>query len=250
MWLEEAYEISKESDFDMLDESIRGQVPKGYFKQITLSLNPWSDRHFIKKRFFDTKSPDILAITTNYKCNEFLDEADRSYFEQMKERNPRRYRVAGLGEWGVTEGLVFENWKEQDFDVDYILSQKGIREVYGLDWGYSHDPTALFCGLVDRQNKRLYVFDEMYRVGLSNERIAESIKELEKNKKTIRADSSEPKSIARLQELGLFGVKAARKGADSIRHGIDALQDYEIIIHPRCVNFITGQVWSVYRQAS
>lgn len=239
MWLEEAYEISKESDFDMLDESIRGQVPKGYFKQITLSLNPWSDRHFIKKRFFDTKSPDILAITTNYKCNEFLDEADRSYFEQMKERNPRRYRVAGLGEWGVTEGLVFENWKEQDFDVDYILSQKGIREVYGLDWGYSHDPTALFCGLVDRQNKRLYVFDEMYRVGLSNERIAESIKELGYNKKTIRADSSEPKSIARLQELGLFGVKAARKGADSIRHGIDALQDYEIIIHPRCVNFIT-----------
>ena len=61
----------------MLDESIRGVVPEGLFKQITLTLNPWNERHWIKKRFFDRKSPDIMAMTTNYMCNEWLDDADR-----------------------------------------------------------------------------------------------------------------------------------------------------------------------------
>lgn len=102
LWLEECYEITSETDFDMLDESIRGEVPEGLFKQITLTFNPWSDRHWLKKKFFDVKDdPDILALTTNYKCNEWLDEADRRNFERMKKSNPRRYRVAGLGEWGI-----------------------------------------------------------------------------------------------------------------------------------------------------
>lgn len=80
LWIEEAYEIMSEDDFNMLDESIRGQVPDGLFKQITLTLNPWNDRHWIKKRFFDTEDKDILAITTNYKCNEWLDESDLKVF--------------------------------------------------------------------------------------------------------------------------------------------------------------------------
>ena len=92
---------------------------------------------------------DILAKTTNYLCNEFLDESDLRLFERMKAENPRRYRVAGLGEWGISEGLIYENWEEKEFDVQEILNNiPDIESSFGLDFGYTNDPTALFCGLI------------------------------------------------------------------------------------------------------
>lgn len=239
VWIEEAYEITKEEDFDTLDESIRGIVPPGYFKQITLTFNPWNEKHWIKARFFDPpKSDDVLAQTTNYLCNEFLDAADLAKFDWMKERNTRRYQVAGLGNWGITDGLVFENWEEIEFNIDDIRVQPGIKSVFGLDWGYTNDPSTLFCGLVDTKKKILYVFDEMYKTGMSNESIATEIKRMGYAREVIRADSAEPKSIDRLRELGISRITSARKGPDSVRNGIDALQDYKIIVHPRCVNFL------------
>ena len=113
LWVEEAYEVDSEDSFNMLDESIRGEIPKetGLFKQITLTFNPWSESHWMKARFFDAEpDPDILAMTTNYTCNEWLDEADLKVFETMKEQNPTRYKVAGLGDWGIDGGQVFEEW--------------------------------------------------------------------------------------------------------------------------------------------
>lgn len=238
-WLEEAYEITNEDDFNMLDESIRGEVPEGLFKQWRITFNPWNERHFLKKSFFDAApNPDILAITTNYMCNEWLDESDIRMFEDMKKRNPRRYAVAGLGGWGIVDGLVYENWKEEAFDLDEIRKQPGIVSCFGLDWGYTNDPTALFCGLLDRENKRLFVFDEMYEKGMSNRRIADRVQEMGYGKERITADSAEPKSIDELKSLGLR-VKAAKKGRDSVQNGIQWIQDLEIIIHPQCTNFLT-----------
>ena len=107
-WCEEAYEIPSKADFDMVDDTIRGEVPDGYFKQITITFNPWSHTTWLKKEFFDRDpDPDYLAMTTNYMCNEWLDEADLRRFERMKEENPDRYRVAGLGDWGVTGNTIF-----------------------------------------------------------------------------------------------------------------------------------------------
>lgn len=241
LWIEEAYEIGNEADFNMLDESIRGAIPEetGLFKQIVITLNPWNEHHWIKKRFFDTEDDQTLALTTNYLCNEFLDDADKKVFEFMKKNNPRRYRVAGLGEWGIVDGLIFENWEEKAFDINKIRGQQGIKSVFGLDFGYTNDPTALFCGLIDQNNKILYVFDEMYQNGMSNEKIAEKVISMGYSKEKIRADSAEPKSIDRLYDLGLYRITRARKGKDSINNGIDYLQDYKILIHPRCTNFIT-----------
>ena len=240
-WMEEAYEIGNEADFDMLNESIRGAIPKetGLFKQITLTLNPWNEHHWIKKRFFDAPDEETLALTTNYLCNEWLDEADRRTFEEMRIRNPRRYKVAGLGEWGIVDGLIYENWEEKAFSIDEIRGLKGIKSVFGLDFGYTNDPSALFCGLIDTKGRTLWVFDEMYREGLSNEAIAREVEGMGYAKERIRADSAEPKSIDRLKELGLTRIRKARKGKDSVSNGIDYLQDYHIIIHPRCVNFLT-----------
>lgn len=237
-WLEEAYEVMSEDDFRMLDESIRGEVPKGLFKQWTITFNPWNEHHWLKKRFFDNPDEDTLALTTNYMCNEWLDASDIRMFESMKLNNPRRYAVAGLGGWGIVDGLVYENWKEEAFDLDEIRRQPGMVSVFGLDFGYTNDPSTLFCGLLDKQNKRLFVFDEMYAKGMSNKRIADTVKEMGYGKEHITADSAEPKSIDELKSLGLR-VKAAMKGKDSIKNGIQWIQDLEIIIHPKCVNFLT-----------
>ena len=241
-WLEEAYEVMKEDDFNILDESIRGEVPEGLFKQWTITFNPWNEHHFLKKRFFDAPpDPDILAITTNYMCNEWLDAADIKVFEDMKKRNPRRYAVAGLGGWGIVDGLVYENWKEEAFDHttdEFKKEHPNLISCFGLDFGYTNDPSTLFCGLLDLKEKRLFVFDEMYEKGLSNKRIAETVQAMGYGKERITADSAEPKSIDELKSLGLR-VRAATKGKDSIKNGIQWIQDLEIIIHPRCVNFIT-----------
>ena len=240
LWIEEAYEIGSEADFDTLDESIRGEMPPGLFKQITLTFNPWNEHHWMKKRFFDAPTdPDILAMTTNYLCNEWLDAADKKVFETMKTNNPRRYRVAGLGDWGIVDGLVYENWEEHLFSVEEVRKTPGIRSAFGLDFGYTNDPTALFCGLIDTTNKTLWVFDEIYKQGMSNEDIARDITGAGYSKERIRADSAEPKSIDRLRTLGIQHIRKARKGKDSVNNGIDFIQDYKIFIHPRCVNFLT-----------
>lgn len=268
MWIEEAYEVMKESDFDMLDESIRGSVEGGLFKQITLTFNPWNEHHWMKHRFFDdlvgtdsegkpiykprqnplSDDGEILALTTNYTCNEWLDEADLKVFERMKVNNPRRYQVAGLGNWGIVEGLIFENWEEKAFNLDDIKRIPGIKSAFGLDFGYTNDPSALWCGMVDLKNKTIYVFDEMYQTGLVNSAIFRNIQSMGFVKEKITADSAEPKSIAELRDLGLSHIHAARKGKDSINNGIQYVQDFHIVIHPRCVNFLTeisNYTWDV-----
>lgn len=238
-WIEEAYEINKEQDFNMLDESIRGSVEEPLYKQITLTFNPWNERHWLKKRFFDVEDENIMAKTTNYMCNEWLDDSDKKLFEDMKKNNPRRYQVAGLGNWGIVEGLVYENWEEKEFDVNEISKRKGVKSAFGLDFGYTNDPSAFFCGLIDVANKEIYVFDEIYKNAMKNRQIAEEIIRKGYGKEKIVADSQEPKSIDELYDLGLKGIRKSRKGRDSINNGVQYIQDYKIIIHPRCVNFIT-----------
>nr|DAK99968.1 MAG TPA: terminase large subunit [Caudoviricetes sp.] len=238
LWIEEAYEITKEDDFNRLDESIRGQLPEGMYHQVVLTFNPWSDRHWLKKRFFDTPNPNVLAMTTNYRCNEFLSQSDLLLFEEMK-KNPRRYAVAGEGDWGVVDGLVYENWKEQVFDTSEITRRTTVKSAFGLDFGYTNDPSAFICLLVDETAREIYVFDEMYQKGMSNDDIGEALLRRGYSKERIRADSAEPKSIAYLRKKYLRRIRAAKKGPDSIMAGVTLIQDYTIIIHPSCVNFIT-----------
>ena len=202
MWIEEAYEITREDDFDTLTESMLGDCPEGLFKQITLTFNPWSDRTWIKKRFFDTEDPDVLAMTTNYLCNEWLSPEDRKEFDRMKKNNPRRYRVAGLGDWGIAEGLIYENWKEQAFTIDQLPTD--AISTFGLDFGYTNDPSALFCGFLSLSERRLYVWDEMYKKGMSNKAIYNEVARMGYAKERITADCAEPKSIQCSESLWRF----------------------------------------------
>ena len=246
-WFEEAFQVMNEDDFNKIDMSIRGEMPPGYFKQITLSFNPWSEKHWLKRRFFDIKDNDILASTTTYKCNEYLGEDDIQVFEKMKLNNPRRYNIEGLGNWGIAEGLVYENFEELEFNIEDIKRRSNIKSAFGLDFGYTNDPTAFICTLVDLDNKEIYIFDEHYQKAMTNKMISDMIKYKGHSKEMIIADSSEPKSIDDIQRNGIYRILPAKKGKDSILNGIQFIQDFKIYVHPKCENTIvelSNYVWS------
>lgn len=246
-WFEEAFQVMNEDDFNKIDMSIRGQLPEGYYKQITLSFNPWSEKHWLKKRFFDSADDEVLAITTTYKCNEYLGEDDIKVFEKMKNNNPRRYAIEGLGNWGIAEGLIYENFEELDFDIEDIKKRKNIKSAFGIDFGYTNDPTAFIASLVDLDNKEIFIFDEHYQKAMSNKMIADMIKYKGYAKEMIIADSAEPKSIDDIRRNGIYRIMSAKKGKDSILNGIQFIQDFKIYVHPKCENTIielSNYVWS------
>ena len=261
VWWEEAFQITNEDDFNKVDMSIRGEIPEPLFKQHTFTFNPWSDKIWLKRRFFDKVSPstglspegDILAITKNYDCNEFLGDDDRLIFERMKEENPRRYSIEGLGEWGIAEGLVYENWQELDFDYEHMKWEKDkydnpvYRDLAGLDFGYTNDPTAFIALLVDEKSRRIFIYDEVYKTRMKNQDIYDTLRYKGFANARICADSEDPKTIDELKDKGLNRIFGAKKGPGSVNAGIQKLQDYKIFVHPRCVNTIvelSNYIWA------
>ena len=243
VWIEEAFEIASEADFDKLDLSVpRGNVPGHLFKQTTITFNPWSETHWLKRRFFDTTDENVNTYTTNYLVNEFLDETDRAIFERMKETNYRKYTVAGLGEWGIAEGLVFENWEVLEFDPMKLGAEDGsewqYKHFFGLDFGYTNDPTAFIAFAANPIPKEIFIYDEHYEPRMLNSDIAATVTRKGYGKERIRADCAEPKSIDDLRRLGLGRVLPSVKGKDSINNGISYLQEFKIFVKPSCSNAI------------
>ncbi len=263
-WWEEAFQCSNEDAFNKIDLSIRGEMPKPLFKQHTFTLNPWSENIWLKARFFDKVNSkgldeygDILAITRNYDCNEFLGEDDLRIFERMKIENPRRYDIEGKGNWGIAEGLVYTNWQELEFDyVDMKarLDIKGtpiFKQFYGLDFGYTNDPTAFIAILVDEKEKRIFIYDELYKTHMTNQEIYNAINYKGYVKTKIGADSADPRTINELKMLGLSRIYGVKKPKGSVEAGIQKLQDYKIYVHPRCNNTIvelSNYVWDTDKE--
>lgn len=271
VWIEEAYQVQSEETFDLIDESIRGGFisedgvevgfPPGYFRRIMLTFNPWSPRIWIKERFYrDPNNEDfyeddnILAMTTTYKCNEWLLEEDRERMEEMKTRNPRRYRVAGEGHWGVTEGLIYENWEEMEFDPRPMMAARDgngrlrYKKRYGMDFGFSTAPTAAIAILVDDRNHDIYIYYEHYVHGETNMGLVTALEADGLATKPWVADSAEPKTIAELfdglydatgQRHRLNQIRGSKKGKGSISAGIQKIQDYHIYVRPQCQNVIS-----------
>lgn len=247
VWFEEAFQISSEDDFNKIDLSIRGAIPEPLFKQMTLTFNPWSERSWLKKRFFDNPDENTLALTTNYMMNEFLGEDDLLIYEKMKVQNPRRYEIEGLGNWGIAEGLIYTNWKEEEFDIEKILQEHSKEKTKGglpnfvscngMDFGYN-DPTAFIGAYADRNRYKIYIYYEFCEVEMHNRKIANTIITAGFGNARIRADSEDPRTINELRLMGLTGICGAKKGAGSVVGGIQKLQDYEIIVHPKCVKTI------------
>ena len=248
VWCEEAYEVESEDTFNKIEMSIRGQMPKGYFKSFILTFNPWSEC-WLKKRFFDNPDDDTLAMTTTYTCNEWLDESDLKQFERMKEQAPRRYRIEGLGEWGISEGLIYSNTERRDIKLQDFIGKRENIAFYGLDFGFT-DPTAFVGGFINFELKEIYILMELYEPGLTNQDIAERLKTMGIRHEVIKCDAAEPKSIEELRKAGI-NAKPASKGPDSVKFGIQKLQNFKIIYSPDCVNFeheIKNYCWAKDRQ--
>lgn len=263
LW-EEAFQVTNEDDFNKVDLSIRGEMPYPLFKQHTLVFNPWSEKIWIKKRFFDkvgsnglSEEEDILAITRNYDCNEFLDAADIKIFEKMKEDDPRRYEIEGKGNWGIAEGLIYMNWQELEFDYEHMKTimvgemKPKFKQLNGLDFGYTNDPTAFIAVLADDTKKEIYIYDELYKTHLSNKMIYDNLTYKGFNKAKVTADSEDPRTINELKILGMNRIEGAKKGKGSVKAGIQKLQEYKIFVHPRCVNTIvelSNYCWDVDKE--
>lgn len=239
-WFEEAYQIETEDKFSTVVESIRGSLDvPDFFKQITVTFNPWNERHWLKRVFFDkdTQRADTLALTTTYKCNEWLDEIDRQRYEDLYITNPRRACIVCDGEWGVAEGLVFENTRVEDFDVQKTI-QRVKETTAGMDFGFTQDATTLICVAVDFENKRLYLYNEHYQKAMLTDDIVKMLKDKGMQHSYISADSAENRLIAEIRSKGISRIVPSLKGKGSIMQGIQFMQGFQIVIHPSCEHTI------------
>lgn len=239
-WYEEAYELKSMDAFNTVEESLRGELddPDGFYQTI-ITFNPWSDRHWLKSEFFDedTRRKNVREFTTTYKDNEHLDE---SYIDSLKEmlvRNPNRARVAVLGDWGIAEGLVFDGLFEQrDFSMQEIAA---LPKSVGLDFGFKHDPTAGEFIAVDQINRIIYVYDEFYKHGLLTGQIAQQLVSHKAYGLPITADVAGQNLIAELSRVhGVPGIVPSGKGKDSVVQGIQYMQSYRFVVHPRVVGLM------------
>lgn len=240
IWVEEASEIS-EKDFEQLDLRLRGKNKVGY--QITLTFNPISELHWLKRRFFDVGGDDVFVLKTTYLDNHHLDKAYKAKLERLAEQDYQYYRIYALGEWGSTGNLIFTKWRKEDLkrkvDVGGTLVEfKRLFDNFrnGVDFGFADDPVAFTRLHIDKKNKRIYITDEIYQSGIHNDELAEMLFPIVNNE-IVTCDSAEPKSIADLKR-NRINAKGAKKGKDSIKFGIKFLQGYEIIIDESCVNTI------------
>lgn len=244
IWVEEATEIT-ERDFEQLDMRMRGINNIGY--QITLTFNPISELHWIKKRFFDIGEPDAMILRTTYKDNKYLDEAYKQKLERMVDRDYQYYRIYTLGEWGSLGNLIFKNWEKADLSELIEVSdgkqtkQVRIRDTFdnfynGLDFGFAEDPLAFTRLHIDEKRKIIYITDEIYEYEMQNDEAAVEIMKLAK-REIVTCDSAEPKSIADLKRNGV-NARPAKKGPGSIEHGIKKIQSYKVIIDIGCTNTI------------
>lgn len=172
VWLEEAYEIDSQDDFDTFDESIRGEMPEGLWKQVTLTYNPWVNSHWTKERYWDNEYPDTFTLTTTYKCNEWLDEQDRKKIEDLEFTNPDRYKVVGLGEYGIPGGTYFDEFRTDIHVIEPFVIPAHWRRYITIDYGL--DMLAAYWIATDTNNKA-YVYKELYQ---SNLIISDAAKEI------------------------------------------------------------------------
>ncbi len=232
VWIEEATETSYE-DYKQLDKRLRGA--SRHTKRLTLSFNPVYKTHWIYREFFgiwdDAKtyveSDTVSILKTTYKDNRFLTADDRAALEN--EKDPYFREVYTLGNWGVLGDVIFRNWRVEDLQP--IAAAYPLR-YYGLDFGFSSDPCGAVDVALDKKRKKIYVFAELYERGLINTMLADRLKNF-CGHRPITCDNADPKSITEIRNLGINAI-AAKKGADSVVHGIQWLQGYEIVVDQRC----------------
>jgi phage terminase large subunit len=189
-------------------------------KQIIIDYNPnaefWVHEHLLGKQ-------DVSLFITDHRHNPFITDKVRNKIEALKDIDIELWRVYARGKTGKVEGIIFRNW-ERTFI--FPLDSKFI--AYGLDFGFTNDPTALIE--VRMQDGHIYVKELIYETGLTNQDISARMKQLGVDRDaTIIADIAEPKSIEELRRMG-WQVEEANNGRDKKLYSIDILKRYKIFV--------------------
>ncbi len=171
-WFEEVFEIVNEEDFNTFVEGIRGLVPEPLFKQVTLTYNPWINTHWSKTRFWDVEPEDTFRDTTTHECNEFLDAADHKRITDLEKTNPERYKVVGLGEYGIPGGAYFDEFRTDIHTCQPFTISAGWKRYITIDYGL--DMLAAYWIATDLTG-RAYVYKELYQPGLIISEAAKAI---------------------------------------------------------------------------
>ena len=236
IWCEEATELNLD-EFTQLDLRLRALVDDS---QIWCSFNPVSKENWVFKKWFDKDAiydkENTMILKTTYKDNKFLPDSYINALEEKIHSNPQYYKVYALGEFATLEGLVLTNWRKEEFDA-MELAALGLEHRVGMDLGWI-DKSAIIDTLYDRDNKTIYVFNEFYKSGCQLSELASAIGDMNLKKTKIYVDSSEPRSIQYFKNEGI-NAEGCAKGKDSVKAGLMFLQDHLIVVHPKCVNFIT-----------
>lgn len=236
VFMDEVTGFNKE-DVELIDGTLRS--PK--FKlplQMYFSFNPISKANFVYTYFgFDTGivPPNTFILKSTYLDNPFLGANVAERYEALKQRDYQRWQIEALGDFVSLDRLVFQNVKVEEFNHADIKGQL----LCGLDYGFVNDISAFVASLLDEENKKLYVFKTWGDTNKTNQELANIIKAMGFGKSVIIADCAEQKSIEEMRREGIIKIKPSVKGADSIIHGIQKLQQYEIIVHPDCEGIIT-----------
>lgn len=236
IWIEEATETI-EDDIKQLNKRLRG--PTKVKKRLTMSFNPIMRSHWLFGRYFGGFADDdkeyrderLLILKTTYKDNRFLEEDD--IYELEHETNKYWYDVYTLGNWGILGAVVFDNWEVRDLSK---VKKKFDNYKNGLDFGFTNDPTAFVRMHYDKKRKILYITNELYERGLTNQEIAKALKPLI-GSEYVTCDSAEPKSIEELKRENINAL-GALKGKDSVGFGIQFLKGLKIVIDITCQNVI------------
>jgi phage terminase large subunit len=199
--------------------------------KIFIDFNPDDENIWINKQIEQeraSKKGDVDVIVSTYKDNPFLDRVTVEEIEYLEETDPEYWKIYGLGQYGRITGLIFPNFQtfQQWPDVESV--------VYGLDFGYTNDPTALVK--IGIKGGDLFLSELIYDTGLTNNDIVTRFKQLALDKRArIFADAAEPKSIEEIRRNG-YRIAPAKKGKDSILHGINLVKSYNLFIDSKSVN--------------
>lgn len=239
IFVEEVFEVAEET-LTQLNLRLRG---KDCPNEIYCAFNPISKHSYLYKwleedpdKYFD--EGQLYYLKTTWRDNFFLPEEYCKSLMKLKDSNPRKWRVFSEGQWGVnTDALVYPKHNVANFNINKVLQLPKSEVRIGLDLGYSLDPTALCVSVFDHINKRIFIIDEFYKKGLSNN---DTYNELVKHKvantrNKFYCDTNEPRLVDYLRGKGV-NIQKVKK--TSIKLGINFLQDYSIYIHPSCQNFI------------
>ena len=216
LWIEESNEVDSES-YLQLQIRTTGKIILSY----NPTISPW---HWLREM------QDCTRYFTTYKDNPYLERSVIRALEELKNTNPKAYQVYTLGQYTTNDKAIY------DFQMVEWLPDTAEFVAFGIDFGFSSDPTAI-CSVWKQNGNELFIIEHCYERGMVTNDIISLLKDMVQNREEIYADSAEPRLIEELSRAG-FNIRPVVKGKDSINFGIGVMQNYKLHVPKSCQNLV------------